>query len=64
MPPDSRHVTCDDCFFRRELLCALRLPRALSDVPPRDARRARPRRPQARLVAPRSTVEASATLRA
>jgi hypothetical protein len=62
MPPDSRHVTCDDCFFRRQLLCALRLPEPCPTfrratrgglVPP----------PQARLVAPRSTVEASATLR-
>jgi hypothetical protein len=22
----ARPVTCDDCYFRRELLCALRLP--------------------------------------
>jgi hypothetical protein len=58
MPSDTRHVTCDDCFFRRQLLCALRLPEPCPTfrratraglVPP----------PQARLVPPRVTVEAS-----
>jgi hypothetical protein len=63
MPTDTLRVTCDDCFFRRHLLCALRLPEPCPTfrratraglVPP----------PQASLVAPRTAVEASATLRA
>ena len=52
MPSDSS-VTCDDCFFRRNLLCALRLPGALPHLPPRDARRAR----TTASGAPRSTAE-------
>ena len=63
MPPSDARVTCDDCFFRRNLLCALRLPEPCPTFR-RDSRAGLVRPPQARLVAPRSTVEASATLRA
>jgi hypothetical protein len=62
LPSDSP-VTCDDCFFRRNLLCALRLPEPCPTFR-RATRAGLVRPPQARFVAPRSSVEASATLRA
>jgi hypothetical protein len=43
---EQRRITCEDCYFRRELLCALRLDEpcptfrpasALGLVPPRQA---------------------------
>jgi hypothetical protein len=52
MPSDTRRVTCDDCFFRRQLLCALRLPEPCPTFR-RDSRAGLMPPPQASLVAPR-----------
>ena len=44
-------ITCDDCYFRRELLCALRLPEPCPTFRPASRRGLAPPL-QAQLIAP------------
>ena len=53
MHSDTRRVTCDDCFFRRQLLCALRLPEPCPTFRRATRNGALVPPPQASLVAPR-----------
>jgi hypothetical protein len=38
MTMDQRRITCEDCYFRRELLCALRLDEPCPTFRPASAR--------------------------
>jgi len=44
----ARKVTCDDCYFRRNMLCALELAEPCASFRPKDAELRPP--PQLRLV--------------